>query len=103
MPNINLRLTEEEHEELRAWAHGSRRSIQREIVFRLFDGALSEGGGRDVSRSRPAGTQEPTPSSLSASVQPTAHDVPVRPHFRKDRPAVQCESRGLPCSVCGAD
>jgi hypothetical protein len=42
VPSINLRLTEAEHEELRAWAFEGRRSIQREIVFRLFVG-LAEG------------------------------------------------------------
>jgi hypothetical protein len=36
MPNINLRLTEEEHKALRTWAFEGRRSIQREIIFRLF-------------------------------------------------------------------
>ena len=36
MPNINLRLTDEEHDALREWAHGSHRSLQREIIFRLF-------------------------------------------------------------------
>jgi hypothetical protein len=38
-----LRLTEEEHAALREWAHGSRRSLQREIIFRLFS-ELSERG-----------------------------------------------------------
>lgn len=36
MPKINLRLTDEEHAALKAWAEGSRRSIQREAVYRLF-------------------------------------------------------------------
>ena len=37
MPTISLRLTDEEHAALREWAFGARRSIQREIVFRLFE------------------------------------------------------------------
>lgn len=36
MPTISLRLTDEELEQLRAWAHDGRRSIQKEIVWRLF-------------------------------------------------------------------
>ena len=42
MPSINLRLTEEEHAQLKEWAYGAHRSIQREAIFRLFDGRLSE-------------------------------------------------------------
>ena len=40
MPNINLRLSPEEHEVLRTWAFEGRRSIQREIIFRLFASEL---------------------------------------------------------------
>lgn len=36
MPTISLRLTDEEHAQLRAWAYGNQRSIQRETIFRLF-------------------------------------------------------------------
>ena len=36
MPKINLRLTEQEHELLKAWAFDSKRSIQKEAVWRLF-------------------------------------------------------------------
>jgi len=45
MPKVNLRLTEEELELLQKWANGSRRSLQREMVYRLFrerSEALSE-------------------------------------------------------------
>jgi hypothetical protein len=36
MPNINLRLTEEQHTELTAWARDGHRSLQKEIIWRLF-------------------------------------------------------------------
>ncbi len=40
MPTISLRLTDTEHEALKAWAHDSRRSIQKEAVYRLFANRL---------------------------------------------------------------
>lgn len=40
MPTISLRLTEEEHAALKEWAHDSRRSIQKEAVWRLFANTL---------------------------------------------------------------
>lgn len=101
MPNINLRLTEEEHAQLFEWAHGSRRSLQREIVFRLFDGALVGGSGvpgvgttRTVTRAA-----EPPELPTSASVQPKVQN---RRHMRRDRPALECSGTSLPCDVCGA-
>jgi len=36
MPTISLRLTDEEAEQLRRWAFEGKRSLQKEIVFRLF-------------------------------------------------------------------
>ena len=36
MPTVSLRLTEEQLDELRAWAHDGKRSLQKEIVWRLF-------------------------------------------------------------------
>ncbi len=42
--------------------------------------------------------------SVSAAVPGRAHDVPMRPHFRGDRPALQCDELvpgGGTCSVCG--
>ena len=36
MPTISLRLTERELEDLRAWASDSKRSIQKEVIWRLF-------------------------------------------------------------------
>ena len=39
MPTISLRLTVEEHAALKRWAEDSRRSLQKEAVYRLFAGA----------------------------------------------------------------
>jgi hypothetical protein len=36
MPTISLRLSDEQRDELETWARGSERSIQREVVYRLF-------------------------------------------------------------------
>lgn len=36
MPSLNLRLTDEQHERLRSDAVANRRSIQGEIIVRLF-------------------------------------------------------------------
>lgn len=36
MPTISLRMTEEQIEELREWARQGHRSLQKEIIWRLF-------------------------------------------------------------------
>jgi hypothetical protein len=36
MPNINLRLTDEQHAALERWAKDGHRSLQKEIIWRLF-------------------------------------------------------------------
>jgi hypothetical protein len=36
MPSINLRLTDQQHAELAEWARVGHRSIQKEIIWRLF-------------------------------------------------------------------
>jgi len=36
MPTISLRLTDEQHEQLRAWAHDGQRSVQKEVIWRVF-------------------------------------------------------------------
>jgi hypothetical protein len=52
---VSLRLSDEEIGALRGWARGSRRSLQREIVFRLFDGAVvTERGGPNGAQGDPA-------------------------------------------------
>ena len=75
VPKINLRLTNEEHEALKAWAQDSRRSIQREAVFRLFsERSLSE---RDV---YPSTSQDGT--QLAASLAPRSESGFKGPDFK---------------------
>lgn len=54
MPTISLRLTDDQHAELKAWAFGARRSVQREIVWRLFtiEGGQAAKVGPSVATSR---------------------------------------------------
>lgn len=117
VPTVSLRLTDSELALLREWAFGSRRSLQREIVFRLFDGAVTERGegrvvaessrtGVDVDRSVGEGHSR-TPAERSSrsvtapSVQPVVHDV------RMDASPVDkvgCgfdTPRGTKCKLCG--
>lgn len=72
MPNINLRLTEAEHEQLQRWASASRRSLQKEIVHRLFRQPAPVG-------SRTAGAVVDA-DSQSRDVQ--ARTVDVKPDFK---------------------
>jgi hypothetical protein len=91
MPNINLRLTSEEHEALRKWAYEGQRSLQREIIFRLFNGrhvtaGLSEGSEVEDKRTVPAprstgtaqthGTATELPGVASPSASSDAHFKP---------------------------
>jgi len=94
MPSLNLRLSEEELEQLRQWAYGSRRSLQREIVFRLFEGLAlnalntSSSDGYTV----PAGTNPP-PNSGAARSTPAP-----------EASSGKCTAyapRGTRCKLCG--
>jgi hypothetical protein len=61
---------------------------------------MSEGAGSGGASSAPRSV---TPSEVAATV--TGVTLGVRPHMRKDRPALQCEARipvGEQCDVCGA-
>lgn len=115
MPSINLRLSEEELGVLRVWARGSRRSLQREVVFRLFEGALTERGeavakvpeGVAVQDGKSQEGSLPGRAPRSVSVPSEADNGPMRarPHMKKGRPAVECPTRvwhGV-CPDCGAD
>ena len=53
MPNINLRLTDQEHAELTEWAFQGRRSIQKEIIWRLFSVEVPKYGGGDLPTTGP--------------------------------------------------
>ena len=81
MPTISLRLSEEELEQLRAWAHDGHRSLQKEIVWRLF--TSSEGAGesaRDVTASREASSDDlgevpVARAAVSAAASPKISEV----------------------------
>lgn len=75
MPNINLRLTEEEHRQLETWARDGRRSLQKEIIFRLFtDGGVATAAREHLDAQR--------------IKESAARDIRLRnvedPHFKPD-------------------
>ena len=79
MPTVSLRLTEEELAQLHAWAHDSRRSVQKEIIWRLFSMAqipLKSGAGPMI----PAALE----TSNAAAGVPRAVDLQADDHFRPD-------------------
>ena len=94
MPSINLRLSETELEQLRQWAYGSRRSLQREIVFRLFQerheaessGAAERDSGvaqwveRRQDKSEVAGSS-PVPGVAVSNPRMAAPDDHFKPDF----------------------
>jgi hypothetical protein len=43
MPTVSLRLSEQQHQLLVEWAYASHRSVQRELVHRLFGGGMQVG------------------------------------------------------------
>lgn len=79
MPTISLRLTEEEHAELKAWAHDGRRSVQKEIIWRLFSNtdAPAKYAIRDV-----AGRTITTADAQPRDVR--ARTLEPDPHFKPD-------------------
>jgi hypothetical protein len=98
MPNINLRLTEEEHAALREWAHGSRRSIQREVIFRLFS-ELKEGavvGYSAVSGSAPSMREEEA-GVIGRTAPRPERTVPSS----SSGPCGMNTPAGTKCKVCG--
>ena len=102
MPSLNLRLSEEELEQLRQWAYGSRRSLQREIVFRLFEGLAlnalntSSSDGYTV----PAGTNPPPPDKeLVPYERGRARTLAERGEFSGKCTAYA--PRGTRCKLCG--
>ena len=71
MPTVSLRLTEEELQKLHAWAHDSRRSLQKEIVWRLFSTA-------HVPTTSGAGPR------ILADAEPRIPTRTIDPHFKPD-------------------
>ena len=83
MPKVNLRLTDEEHALLDRWARDGHRSIQKELIFRLFSRSTA---ASDVTIARTS----LGPSSPRAEREPEARAVPaqtaaaVDDHFKPD-------------------
>jgi len=76
MPSINLRLTEEQHAELERWAHDGHRSLQKEIIFRLFSmHHVSTRGGANQTLQADAQPRD----TVTRTIVPAAD-----PHFKPD-------------------
>ena len=72
MPNINLRLSDDEHAALVRAATGNRRSLQKEIISRLFP--------------RRESVPARAPSRVEADAQPRdvqARTIDVKPDFKQ--------------------
>lgn len=91
MPKINLRLTDEQHDELAIEASDNHRSIQREIVHRLFVelpalAILVESSHND-SRALIVGASERLAPEIEQYVRPfddEAADEIMEDHFKPD-------------------
>ena len=99
MPNINLRLTDEEHEALRTWAFEGRRSIQREIIFRLFANDLPK-------HVRDAVTEQEAELTKFVREETSFKDAVVEYDLSPilTRPSGKCQMNvpaGTKCKVCG--
>jgi len=83
MPSINLRLTDAGLKRLRAWASDARRSVQKEIIWRLFDveavGAPKVGPATKEERVTievPVGETGELPAKPRPRLHPCKHHVP---------------------------
>lgn len=92
MPTISLRLTDEEHAELKAWAHDGRRSVQKEIIWRLFtvEGAQAAkiGLAIDQRRTEVIGNELTAADSqprdvLARTIKQDAVDPYFKPDFKR--------------------
>ena len=98
MKVLTLRLTDEEHEQLASWALEGHRSLQKEIIYRLFSvehfprqggvGRRIDVGAGMVSEeiSEPASSlphETPAPSESGAGTTPVREARP-RDHFKPD-------------------
>ena len=104
MPSLNLRLSREQHEALVVAARESARSLQREIVWRLFRGrdGLRLVEGRGVSGpthvSAAEGLCDVVPSAAPRSRQQVSFE-----HSVKECPRRNAHNSLRVCPLCGAD
>ena len=109
MPNLNLRLSGEEHEALVAAAAANGRSLQREIVWRLFRGR--EGLWAEQSSGSVRPDQNQVFGSDTSAATGLGVDVPVAvPQARvsyeygtKECPRRAGHNSLRVCPLCGAD
>jgi hypothetical protein len=98
MPSINVRLSVEQHEVLRRAAFEGRRSLQKEIVGRLFGGLAA--GGPDV----PEPGLRPS-TEVNAGSNPAVGAPAANPRKRTTANGM-CEHRvptGSFCKRCGRE
>lgn len=106
MPNINLRLSEEQHEQLRIWAFEQERSIQKEIIYRLFNGGLSERDGAAetaVASVAPKGVQGRgrTPIGSNPASDASRSESYVDPQWCGMANRHRTRTKANPCPRCG--
>jgi hypothetical protein len=107
MPSVNLRLTGEQHRVLAESAASQQRSLQREIIFRLFGGAVTY-TEPVLSERDQAGRETPAGMSGELAAVP-AGDQSTRPESpqRSDPPrseSSRCSAAtpyGTRCKTCG--
>lgn len=84
MPKVNLRLTEEELEQLQRWAESGRRSLQKEIVYRLFrersvDNVITVGPSPFV---EPVNVDAQPRDVPTRTIAPTPYEREFKPDFK---------------------
>lgn len=107
MPTISLRLTDEQHRILHDWAYGSARSMQREIIFRLF-AETSPASGSFEPTGRTAGSSKRAGRGHAAGGEPrrptvTGAETPSPAMTRRPRSG-RCQHgvrAGTYCEECG--
>lgn len=82
MPTISLRLTDEEHAQLTAWARDGKRSVQKEIIWRLF--SKEPKVVIDEPKIRIEGPLRTPPAAPSITHRPASASVADDPHFKPD-------------------
>lgn len=86
MPTISLRLSDEQHEELKRWAREDSRSIQREIIFRLFSPYVVHDRSDDERAKLAYPLRTVDQPLVGDAQQPRSVDQPLvdEDHFRPD-------------------
>ena len=83
MPSVNLRLSDEQHAELVAAGKRSNRSLQREMIYRMF-GRSAPAGDRETPISRKANESVQADSQARDVQSRTIAVPPVQDTFKPD-------------------